>query len=312
MPSPSVSVVIPAYNAAATVEAALASVFLQGTTSVEAIVVDDGSQDGTADLACALAARWPIRVIQQANAGVCAARNAGIARVETGLVAFLDADDIWLPDKLQRSVEALDADPAARAVQTGVLLVDGALQVLGERRCLAPRLDYYEALLFRGMPGLMSTLIMESTLIRELGGFDTSLSILEDWDLALRIVAVSEMRCLDEPLTLYRQHEGNRSANLEIHVAPGLQVLDRVFSDARTPKRIRGRRRRIYSAFYSMLMGSAFRNRQWRAVAGWGAKAVVADPRALGYMAALPLRAIGRQRTRRGTFRPASGSANRH
>jgi len=108
MPEPSISVVIPVYNGARFLADALASVAAQTLATLETVVVDDGSTDGSHEVA----ARFPwARVLRQANRGVAHARNAGVAATTGALVAFLDADDTWRPGKLERQVAALAAAP---------------------------------------------------------------------------------------------------------------------------------------------------------------------------------------------------------
>jgi len=107
-----VSVVIPAYNASRYLGPAIESVLAQTVAPAEVVVVDDGSTDDTA----AVGARYPgVTVLTQANAGAGVARNHGVAATTAPLVAFLDADDLWLPNKLERQLEEL-ADPTVEAV----------------------------------------------------------------------------------------------------------------------------------------------------------------------------------------------------
>jgi glycosyltransferase involved in cell wall biosynthesis len=110
---PTVSVVMPAYNAAATIAAALRSVEAQTVPPDEVIVVDDGSADGTAAL---VAKRFPrVRLIRQANAGCGQARNTGVRAAKGEWLAFLDADDLWLPRKLERQLSET-RDPAVAVI----------------------------------------------------------------------------------------------------------------------------------------------------------------------------------------------------
>lgn len=103
------SVVIPAYNAADTIEDALRSILEQDCPPVEIIVVDDGSTDATASAVRKFGS--PVTLVQQQNQGCGAATNNGMARVASPLMAFLDADDVWLPGKASRQLEMLEADP---------------------------------------------------------------------------------------------------------------------------------------------------------------------------------------------------------
>jgi glycosyltransferase involved in cell wall biosynthesis len=107
-----VSVIIPAYNAAATLPETLASVLAQRAVDLDVVVVDDGSTDGTGEVAAQLGA--PVRVIRQENAGVGAARNRGVDVARGRWVAFIDSDDLWEPDKLRLQVAAMN-EPTACA-----------------------------------------------------------------------------------------------------------------------------------------------------------------------------------------------------
>jgi len=112
-PEPTVSVIVPVFNGERFLEEALASAWAQSLTPLEVIVVDDGSTDGSA----AIASRMNVRYISQANSGVSSARNAGLRVAQGQFVAFLDADDTWLPTKLERQVAALlDAEDAGYAL----------------------------------------------------------------------------------------------------------------------------------------------------------------------------------------------------
>jgi glycosyltransferase involved in cell wall biosynthesis len=286
---PLVSVVIPAYNAAATVGATLESVLAQTVDDLEVIVVDDGSSDDTAAVVHAIDDPR-VRLIEKPNGGASDSRNAGIAEATGRYVAFLDADDLWVPDKLERQLDWLASNPGVGAVQTGVRFVDDELNTLDIRRCRPSEDALLETLQFENLPGFNSTLLVERELLERLGRYDTSLAILEDWNLAIELAKEGNLGGIEEPLALYRQHPGNRSRNLEIHVEPGFIVLGRLFADPATPERIRAKKGLIYGRFFTMLAGGAFRNRQWRDWLRWTLKAVRADPRTLKYMAALPMR----------------------
>jgi glycosyltransferase involved in cell wall biosynthesis len=119
------SVVIPAYNAAGTIEQAVESVLRQTTAPREIVVVDDGSTDGTAALVAAMAGG--ITLVRQGNEGPGAATTAGLRRVSTPFVATLDADDLWLPHKIARQAACFEADPDVAGVfALARLFADGA------------------------------------------------------------------------------------------------------------------------------------------------------------------------------------------
>jgi glycosyltransferase involved in cell wall biosynthesis len=232
--------------------------------------------------------------VVQGNGGAAAARNTGIAEARGTWVAFLDSDDLWLPVKLERQLAYVAAHPEVHAVKTGVFVVDDDLQVLHVRRCTPSRDALWETLLFQNLPGIASTLMIRRSKLAEIGSFDTSLEILEDWEMAIRLSRFCNLRSIEEPLSLYRFHPGNRSLNLDIHVAPGLAVLERLFAEPGLPERVQAGRRLVYAHLYTMLAGGAFKVGRYRDCCCWAVKAVRSDPRSIRYMAELPVRRIGR------------------
>ncbi|HEY1092631.1 MAG TPA: glycosyltransferase family A protein, partial [Burkholderiaceae bacterium] len=114
---PRVSVVIPSYNAEGFIAETLRSVLAQSFTDFEIIVVDDGSSDRTPEIAEALG----VRVLRQANAGVCAARNRGLAEARGEFICFLDHDDYWYPDKLAAQIAEFERDPELGVVYTDII-----------------------------------------------------------------------------------------------------------------------------------------------------------------------------------------------
>ena len=290
----SISVVVPAYNAARTLPATVASIEAQTVQPLEIIVVDDGSNDATVDVADGLGAR-NLTVVSQANAGHAAARNTGVAAARGRYVAFVDADDLWLPDKLERQLEAIRRDPSIRALQTGAARVDDALTLLWVQPCYEPTDQLWETLCFQNLPALMSTLLIERELFEVVGGFDASLVILQDWDLAIRLARRGQLHSLPDVLSAYRYFDTSQSANVEIHIEPGLRVLDRLFADPTLPPEIRKRRRAAYARFYAMLCGGSIRVGSPRRAVSWGIKALRNDPRVAGYIAAFPFRRFSRR-----------------
>ena len=288
----SVSAVVPAYNAARTLPATIASIRSQSVEVLEILVVDDGSSDDTAEVAREAGAR----VVPQANAGHAAARNTGIAAAEGRYVAFLDADDLWLPDKLERQLDEIRRTPGVRALQTGAARIDDELRLLWVEPCTRSEDQLWDTLYFRNMPGLMSTIMVERDLLKEIGGFDPSLVILQDWDLAIRLALRGQLHSLPDVLSAYRYYETSQSANVEIHVEPGLRVLEKAFADPELPDDVRARRRRAYARFYAMLCGGSIRIKDPRLAVHWGLKALRTDPRVVDYIAAFPRRRLSRRR----------------
>ena len=299
MNSPLVSVIIPAYNAARTLETTVQSVYGQSLQDFEIVIVDDGSKDNTLEVAQRIAASDSrIKVVAQSNSGAAAARNAGIKAAMGEYVAFLDADDLWLPQKLERQIALLNSEKDAAAVQTGAYYVNDDLEVLSVRPCVIPEDVLLETLLFRSFPALMSTLLVKRSAFDKIGLLNTKLVILEDWELAIRLSRFCNLKSIEEPLALYRNYPGNRSRDLSIHIEPGHIILEKLFQDPTLPAHIKQRKALIYSTFYRMLSGAAFNVGKYGDTLKFGIKSLLTHPSALIYMASLPLRKIRRASSR--------------
>jgi glycosyltransferase involved in cell wall biosynthesis len=287
--SPLVSVVIPAYDAAGTLVTTVESVFDQTIQDFEIIIVDDGSKDATVEVADGI--KDPrITVISQKNGGASAARNTGIKQAKGEFVAFLDADDLWLPSKLERQLQVLNEKDDVDAVQTGAYYVNDSLEVLIVWPCVPSKDVVLETLLFQNMPGIMSTLMVRRTVFEKIGYLKTNLVILEDWELAIRLARFCNLTSIEEPLSLYRQFPGNRSRDLSIHIEPGHIVLEGLFNDPTFPDYLKRKRSLIYSTFYMMLSGGAYKVGKYAEAISWGLKSLAKRPATFAYAATTPLR----------------------
>ena len=219
---PCVSVIIPTYNCADYIRQTVDGVLAQTHPSVELIVIDDGSTDGTPALVAAYGDR--VKLVQQANAGVCAARNHGLRIARGEFVCLLDHDDYWYPDKLATQVAAMQAQPQAGVVFSNFLLWQRPREDAPfpdpstiDRATLGSGIDpefsgwiYHQFLLDCWM--LTSSAMFRAVVFADCGVFDESLPYSEDWELWLRIARRYQFIKLREPTTLYRQHrqQGNR------------------------------------------------------------------------------------------------------
>lgn len=212
--TPAVSVVMPAYNAAACIARAVDSVLAQSWTDRELLVVDDGSSDGTVAALAAYGDR--VHVLTQTNAGPAAARNLGLREARGRYVAFLDADDWWLPAKLSRQVGLLDARPEIGFCSTATRVVtqDGA--PAADWPCGGESGPLLETLFVRSaaVSGSTSGVLARRALLLEAGGFDESLRGFEDPDLWIRLAARSGYACIAEPLTVVVRTPGSVSSQL--------------------------------------------------------------------------------------------------
>lgn len=294
---PLVSVIIPAFNAERTIRQALDSVLGQTVSDLEVLVVDDGSTDRT--IACARGADPRVTVAQQRNAGPSEARNHGARLARGAYLGFLDADDVWLAQKLERQLARFAADPGIDAVQCGAFYVDQDLRMLEAKPCVDSDDPLWDSVTFRNLPAFPQSIVFRRQVFFErVGPFDTALTGLEDWEMAIRTAWRCRLASVPEPLVMRRLHPGCRSHSVDINVTPGPIILDRFFNDSTFPERIKQRRRRAYAAYYTSLAGGYFQHRRLWPCAKWALRSLWTDPRQLGYMAALPLRVWQRARLR--------------
>ncbi len=199
---PRVSVIIPAYDRKAMLCEAVDSVLAQNYRDFELIVVDDGSSDGTADeVAAHYGAR--VRLLRQWNRGVASARNMGVRRCDGEYVAFLDSDDLWLPKKLATQVNFMQADPRRRICQTEEIWIRNGIRVNPKTKHRKPSGNIFRASLELCLVS-PSAVLMTRTLFEEVGGFDETFPVCEDYDLWLRIARDHDVGLAPEPLVLKR------------------------------------------------------------------------------------------------------------
>jgi glycosyltransferase involved in cell wall biosynthesis len=206
-----VSVVVPAYDAQTTVGAAISSALWQTYRDVEVVVVDDGSHDATGAIAGAFGE--PVRVVRQENAGVAAARNRGIAEARGELIAFCDADDVWLPRHLDELVATYDLHGGGIATSNCYWLFPSGIHPSRTRyKGGFPKPGRQRlAILQQNFVSTMS--LFPKRLADELGGFATELEVAEDWDFWLRaIYAGARISLQPRPLALYRWGSESLSA----------------------------------------------------------------------------------------------------
>jgi glycosyltransferase involved in cell wall biosynthesis len=195
-----VSVIIPTFNRAQKVVRAISSVLSQAFTDVEIIVVDDGSTDGTKKEVEQFDDRVTY-VAHSSNLGVSAARNTGIKRSGAPLIAFLDSDDHWFPEKLAVQVCFFNDHPKAVACQTGELWIRNGRRVNPMKKHLKPSGNIFEASLKLCLVS-PSAVMLKQSLLDEVGFFDEDLPVCEDYDLWLRISCRYPVHLISEPLVV--------------------------------------------------------------------------------------------------------------
>lgn len=216
---PAVSVVLPTYDRLEYLKEAVDSVLAQTITDWELIVVDDGSTDATVAWLESLGDERIIVVRQPHTGNRSALRNLGVARARARWIAFLDSDDLWVPDKLSRQLEQLAANPSRRWSCTGVRFIDGTGATIaqrGGRPYVAESGWILERLLMFTAAATTPSLMVEKALLDDVGGFDDAILFRQDYDLELRLAARSEIHALPEVLTVVRDHAGRTSSTSRV------------------------------------------------------------------------------------------------
>lgn len=214
---PLVSVITPVFNGEAWLGEALDSALAQSFHSLEVIVVNDGSTDESLAIATARASNDErIRIIDQANAGLPAARNRALKAARGAYLALLDADDAWLPDHLKLAMQAFERDPDLGLVHANIQQVDADGASLDiPVRTWHKDMDAFEALALRHEHVCCPTAVFSRLALDTVGGFDPRFTGLgcEDRDLWLRIAARFRIRYLDQVTARYRLHPSSMSAD---------------------------------------------------------------------------------------------------
>jgi glycosyltransferase involved in cell wall biosynthesis len=250
MSEPSFSVIIPAHNEAELVGSAIESVLRQSRPDWEAIVVDDGSTDGTAEAVREYERRDPrISLVQQANAGLSTARNTGIEIARAPYVSFLDSDDLFMPDYLAAMGAALDASPDAGFGYTDAWALDADSHRIGRATAMSEwtpdehpagdPMDMIRQLIPNNFIFVATT--VPRAVLEEVGVFDEELFSAEDYDLWLRILSrgYRAVRPSEPVLAIKRARPTAMSANHVKMLTNLCLVYDRVAADRALPADIR-------------------------------------------------------------------------
>jgi len=291
--SPHVSVVITCYNYGRYLTGALESVFAQTFTDFEVIVVDDGSTDDTPAIMAKYAERPYLLYIRQDNGGQAKAKNTGFRNARGKYIGFLDADDLWEKDKLEKQLKLFSSDSIG-VVYTRPRYIDGDgrdldFKLTGEY--LKPQRGRVTNFLFMDNFIPFSSALVRRDCLERFGAFDETLKMGIDWDLWLRISTVYQFDFVDEPLLIYRMgHADQMSKNAEERQRSSDKIMRRF--EKRFPEYIsHGVLRRALS-YTSMNRGYYHSSRSlrtalrfyWRAFVQWpfSVKPMVGALRAIG------------------------------
>jgi glycosyltransferase involved in cell wall biosynthesis len=254
---PLVTVVMPAFNAERYIGEALASIRGQ-MDSLEVLVVDDGSTDGTVKHAESFAGAFELTVLRQANAGPSAARNLAIRRARGRYCAFLDADDVMLPGRLALQAEVLDAEPDVSLVHTDLMTFDENGIRHSTRHAFSDPCGgmILDRLLLDNFI-TTSTVMARTDHVIEAGMFNINRPISHDFELWLRMAARWQVAFIDRPLVRYRYVAGSVSADKLASARDALDVIEAFWNEHPEDLRNRPRVHRVSLAHHLATAGAA-------------------------------------------------------
>lgn len=225
---PKVSVIIPAYNAMDYLPESVESVLRQTFTDLEVLIINDGSSDEIVQWAAQITDPR-VKLFSQKNQGVSEARNTGIAHAQGKYLAFLDADDLWEPTKLEKQVQCLENNPAVGLVDTWVVLANEQGIPTNKVWISKAEGDVWKQIVEESLLTCGSTPMIRRCCFETVGVFDRDLCIAEDWDMWIRIASRYSFAVVKEPLVRYRQHSNNTSKNCQVMLPNFRTVIEKTF-----------------------------------------------------------------------------------
>jgi glycosyltransferase involved in cell wall biosynthesis len=228
---PLISVVIPAYNAEKTILETIESVLNQTFSDLELIVINDGSTDSTLNIVSSI--KDPrLKVYSYPNAGVAVSRNRGTAQTCGEFISFIDADDLWTPDKLEAQLKALQANPQAAVAYSWVDYITASGEFFRPGNYITINGNAYQELLIHCVLENGSNPLIRKQALTEVGGFEQELSLAEDWDMWLRLAARYNFVAVPSPQILYRMSAQSASTNILKMEAACLKCIVKAYNQA--------------------------------------------------------------------------------
>ncbi len=227
--SPEISIIIPTYNSEKTIRETIESVLKQTFINWELIIINDGSTDSTLEIASNFTDSR-IQVFSYPHGGGNCSRNRGFKHALGELISFLDADDLWTPDKLESQFNALQSNPEASVAYSWTNCIDENGHFLRRGSYITANGNVYAQLLIINFLEHGSNPLIKREAFNAVGGFDESLNAGQDWDLYLRLAAKYNFVAVPFPQILYRVSSNSLSSNVARLEAACLTVLDRAFN----------------------------------------------------------------------------------
>ncbi|MBT9317524.1 glycosyltransferase [Leptothoe spongobia] len=254
---PTITVAIPVYNGAKTIHATLESIIQQSFEDIEIVIIDDGSIDETVEIVRQVKDSR-IRLISYPNQGLAASRNRGIQQSQCELISFIDADDLWTPDKLSEQLSILQANPRAAIAYSWTDCIDQVDRFFRRGSYLSVEGHVYDKLLMGNFLDSGSNALFRKSVFAAVGQFDESLKAAEDWDMFLRIAVDHTFVVVPKVQVLYRLSPQSMSAHLERQESESRRVLTQAF--ARKPGLSWQTKRKSLAQMYRYLTFKALEN----------------------------------------------------
>ena len=254
-----VSVVIPTYNSVKYVTEAIESVLEQTYKNIEILVIDDGSTDNTKEVL----KKYDDSIIYlyKENGGVSSARNYGIKKANGKYIAFLDADDVWMPEKIEEQVALMEANEEIGLCYASTHRVNDNLEFIN--RIEAKEFDdYCEALLLNLniVAGSCSSAMVRQDVISQTDGFDSQFTTYADWEHWLRLSLITKFAPVKKDLVKYRVVEGSMSSNPSVTKKDALGVLNKFFSLPNLPEKYKRIKDKVFSNHLMIVSGEFLHN----------------------------------------------------
>lgn len=228
---PLISIIIPVYNGEKTIQETIESVLSQTFTDFELLVINDGSQDKTLEIVDRIQDSR-IKVFSYPNAGQSTSRNRGIALATGDYISFIDADDLWKPDKLEAQLKALQNNPIAAVAYSWTDWIDESGQLVGKGSYNTEEGEVFAKLLLNDFVANGSNVLIRRQALAEVGDFDPSVTPAEDWDLWLRLAVRYEFVAVQSPQVLYRISPNSASFNVWKMEESSLRVIEKAYAVA--------------------------------------------------------------------------------
>jgi glycosyltransferase involved in cell wall biosynthesis len=255
---PLISVVIPIYNGEETIQETLKSVFDQTFQDFEVIVINDGSRDNSLKVLQEVS-ESRLTVYSYPNSGQAASRNRGISHSNGKYIAFLDADDLWTPDKLDAQLKALQNHPKAALAYSWTDYIDEVGNFLQHGRHITANGNIYEDILVNNFIENGSNPLVDCKVFSEVGNFDEKLPPAEDWEMWIRIASCYEFVAVPKAQVLYRVTINSSSANIPKQEKQCLKAIDKAFSQV--PDSLKPLKHKSLTNIYKYLF--------WKAIEGY-------------------------------------------